>query len=63
MDSVTITLNGKPCVEVVEACGEWHVRVVEEDQELTRSFELESFAIAFAEGQRRRLRLDNIVRI
>jgi hypothetical protein len=44
--------NGKvhPCVEVVEACGEWFVRVVEEDQELTRSFELESYALAFAEA-------------
>jgi len=63
MDSVTITLNGNSCVEVVEACGEWHVRVVEEDQELIRSFEIESFALAFAEGQRRRLGLDEIVRI
>ncbi|WP_095087601.1 hypothetical protein [Mesorhizobium sophorae] len=57
MDSVTS--NGKvyPCVEVVEACGEWFVRVVEDDQELTRSFELESFALAYAEGQRLRLGL------
>jgi hypothetical protein len=31
MDSVTVLLNGEvhPCVEVVEACGDWHVRVVE----------------------------------
>jgi hypothetical protein len=38
-----VALNGKvcPCVEVVEACGEWFVRVIEEDQELTRSFEIE----------------------
>ena len=43
-----VTLNGKvhPCIEVVEACGEWFVRVVEEDQELTRAFEIESFALA-----------------
>ena len=63
MDSVT--MNGKvhPCVEVVEACGEWFVRVVEEDQELTRSFDLESFALSFAEGQRIRLHLDKIVRL
>ena len=62
MDSET---NGKvrPCVEVVEACGEWFVRVVEEDQELTRSFELESYALAFAEGQRRRLGLADFTRI
>ena len=60
-----VTLNGKvhPCIEVVEACGEWFVRVVEEDQELTRSFELESFALAFAEGQRIRLGLDKVTRL
>lgn len=57
--------NGKvcPCVEVVEACGEWFVRVVEEDQELTRSFEIESFALAFAEGQRMRLGLADFKRL
>jgi hypothetical protein len=34
MDSET---NGKvhPCVEVVEACGEWHVRVVDGEREKT----------------------------
>lgn len=57
------TTTNRPCVEVVEACGEWFVRVVEEDQELTRSFEIESFALAYAEGQRRRLQLDRFVRI
>ncbi|MGX8010638.1 hypothetical protein ACVDG8_017575 [Mesorhizobium sp. ORM8.1] len=52
-----------PCIEVVEACGEWFVRVVEEDQEITRSFELESFALAFAEGQRIRLGLTGFRRL
>jgi hypothetical protein len=63
MDSVVA--NGKvyPCVEVLEACGEWFVRVVDEDQEITRSFELESFALAFAEGQRIRLGLSHFKRI
>jgi hypothetical protein len=63
MDSVP--MNGKvhPCIEVVEACGEWFVRVVEEDQEITRSFELESFALAFAEGQRIRLGLADFTRL
>ena len=63
MDNVM--LNGKvyPCVEVVEACGEWLVRVVEDDQELTRSFEIESFALAFAEGQRLRLGLADFKRL
>ncbi|MER9301207.1 hypothetical protein NKI38_32910 [Mesorhizobium sp. M0621] len=58
--------NGKihPCIEVVEACGEWFVRVVEEeDQEFTRSFELEPYALAFAEDQRIRLQLDKFVRL
>ena len=60
-----VTLNGKvhPCVEVVEACGEWFVRVVADDEELTRSFEIEAFALAYAEGQRRRLKLDHFVRL
>jgi hypothetical protein len=60
MDSTTAN---RPCIEVVEACGEWFVRVVEDNQELTRSFVIESFALAYAEGQRRRLQLDNFVRI
>ncbi len=63
MDNVIPFRKDRPCVEVVEACGEWFVRVVEEDQELTRSFELESFALAYAEGQRIRLGLDKIVRL
>ena len=57
--------NGKvsPCTEVIEACGEWHVRVVEEDQELIRSFEIEAFALAYAEGHRRRLGLADFRRV
>jgi hypothetical protein len=54
MDSVEPNGKVSPCIEVVEACGEWFVRVVEDDQELTRSFELESFALAFAEVFERR---------
>ena len=63
MDSVTT--NGKvgACVEVVEACGEWHVRVIEVDRETTLTFELESFALAYAEGQRLRLGLAAFKRI
>ena len=63
MDDVTLNSKVCPCVEVVEACGEWFVRVVEEDQELTRSFELESYALAFAEGQRMRLGLVDFKRL
>ncbi len=53
----------QPAVELVEACGEWFVRVVEDDEEITRTFVLESFALAYAEGQRRRLGLADFVRI
>ncbi|KRB26837.1 MULTISPECIES: hypothetical protein [Mesorhizobium] len=63
MDDVLPDGIRQPAVEVVEACGEWFVRVIEADQEITRSFELESFALAFAEGQRLRLGLDKVVRI
>jgi hypothetical protein len=65
MAGVSASLNAEvqPSVEVVEACGEWFVRVVDGDEELTRSFELESFALAFEEGQRRRLGLDKFVRL
>ncbi|MGX7873700.1 hypothetical protein ACVDG5_013880 [Mesorhizobium sp. ORM6] len=60
-----VTLNGKicPCVEVVEACGEWFVHVVEEGQQKTLSFELEAFAMSYAEGQRIRLGLDKVMRV
>jgi hypothetical protein len=50
-------------IEVVEADGEWFVRVVEDDEERTYSFVLESVALAFAEGQRMRLELPAIVRL
>ena len=63
MDNVVPIRRALPRVEVVEACGEWLVRVVEEDQEMTRSFDLESFALSFAEGQRIRLHLDKIARL
>ncbi|MUT25237.1 hypothetical protein CK231_20755 [Mesorhizobium loti] len=46
-----------------KACGEWLVRVVDGDEELTRSFDLESFALAFAEGRRIRLGLADFKRI
>lgn len=58
MDSVELNGRVAPCVEVVESGGEWFVRVVDGDEELSRSFMLESFALAFAEAQRIRLGLD-----
>ena len=62
MDSET---NDKvhSCVEVVEACGEWFVRVVENGKEDSRSFGIKSHALSFAEGQQIRLGLDKIVRL
>ncbi len=50
-------------VEVVESLGEWFVRVVENGVEQTASFVMESFAMAYAEGQRMRLGLDSVRRL
>ena len=63
MDSVVPNGKAHPCIEVVEACGEWFVRIVEDGKEQSRSFELESFAMAFAEGQRIRLGLEKVLRL
>ncbi|MDX8465420.1 hypothetical protein RFM26_06955 [Mesorhizobium sp. VK23B] len=60
-DNVQQNAMRQPVVEVVEACGEWFVRVVEDDEEFTRKFVLESFALAYAEGQRRCLGLPDFV--
>ena len=40
---------------------EWHVRVSENGQQTVNSFVLESYAVAYAEGQRMRLGLDEIL--
>jgi hypothetical protein len=63
MDNVIPFRKNHSRVELVEACGEWFVRVVEEDQELTRSFETEAFALSYAEGQRIRLGLNKVARV
>lgn len=63
MDNVQSNTVDQPAVEVVEACGEWFVRVVEDGKATTTSFELEAFALTFAEGQRIRLRLETITRV
>ena len=62
MDNVQSNTVDRPAVEVVEACGEWFVRVVEDGKASTTSFELEAFALTFAEGQRIRLGLETITR-
>ena len=63
MDNVQSNKVDPPAIEVVEACGEWFVRVVEDGKATTASFELEAFALTFAEGQRMRLGLERIARI
>ncbi|MER8722603.1 hypothetical protein NKH64_30490 [Mesorhizobium sp. M0999] len=63
MSNVVRFGKAAPCVEVVGASGEWVVRIFETDQEITRSFGLESFALSFAEGQRIRLHLDKVERL
>lgn len=50
-------------IEVIEASGEWFVRVAEDGKEDSRSFEIESYALAFAEGQRIHLHLDKFTRL
>ena len=50
-------------IEILECSGEWFVRVVEDGRETISSFELESFALAYAESQRIRLGLEAIVRL
>ncbi len=49
-------------VEITESLGEWFVRVIENGAEQIFSFVMESFATAYAEGQRMRLGLDNVIR-
>ena len=39
-------------IEVLECTGKWRVRVVEQGHEIIHCFEIKSFALAYAEGQR-----------
>jgi hypothetical protein len=50
-------------IEIFEASGEWCVRIIENGAERVSSFVMESFALAFAEGQRIRLGVDDIIRL
>jgi hypothetical protein len=52
-----------PGIEMFEADGEWCVRVIENGGEQVSSFVIESFALAYAEGQRIRLGVDNVTRL
>jgi hypothetical protein len=51
------------CIELTEAFGEWFVRVVQDGQNFVLSFDLESFAVAYAEGERLRLGLAKFDRV
>lgn len=44
--------NGPDSVEITENLGEWFVRVVRNGKATISTFEMESYARAFAEGQR-----------
>ena len=50
-------------IEMIEAGGEWFVRIVEKGKESVQTFDLESFASDFAERQRIRMGLGDIVRL
>ena len=63
MDNPQNGSNVAAQIEVVEACGEWFVRVTNGGQETTSQFDLESLALAYAEGQRLRLKLEEIRRL
>ncbi|WP_192385813.1 hypothetical protein [Mesorhizobium silamurunense] len=60
MDNVRRNEAKSPKIEVIETCGEWFVRVIEDGGEATTSFELETFAMVYAEGQRLRLGLEKV---
>lgn len=47
-------------VEVVASHGEWFVQITENGGTHSRSFDVEDYALAFAESQRVRLNLDRI---
>ncbi len=50
-------------VEIIEGLGEWFVRVIEAGQERIQSFENETFATSYSDGQRLRLGLEHVTRV
>ncbi|TIU89485.1 MAG: hypothetical protein E5V74_13795 [Mesorhizobium sp.] len=63
MDNVPCNEAKQNAVEVVEACGEWFVHVIENGKDTITNFELEAYALSYAEGQRIRLGIEKIARI
>lgn len=49
-------------VELIEVSGDWYVRVVDGVREAVEIFANEGFANSYAEGQRLRLGLSEIIR-
>lgn len=55
-----MTESSDSFVQVVESIGEWFVRIVENGEVTAfQSFEVEDFALAYADGQRFRLGLSS----
>ena len=62
MDNVQSNDTKPNAVEVVGTGGEWFVHVVENGEEIITSFELEAYAMGYAEGQRIPFGLEKVVR-
>jgi cobalamin-dependent methionine synthase I len=63
MENVEQDKADHPKIEVFDVCGEWFVRVVENRKENVTIFDLKTFAMAYANGQRIRLGLERITSI
>ena len=63
MDASVSAVSAPTYIEMLECTGEWYVRVVEQGHETVKTFDLEFFAISYAEGQRIRLGLEEVVRL
>jgi hypothetical protein len=62
--SVQIQPEEPARVQLIEACGQWWVRVVEQGVETcSMAFARESYALSFAEEQQLRLGLSEVVRV
>ena len=53
---------GRKAVSVTAICDEWHVTVEQDGHVSVRTFQDEQYALNYADGQRARLRLDEVER-
>ena len=51
MNASVPTVSAPTYIEMLECTGDWYVRVVEQGHETVKTFDLEFFAISFAEGK------------